>query len=177
MSTPRLLTPEDAPSYVCIRLEMLADAAWAFLSSPGDIGNTVAVVAERLGQPENEIVGVFSADGGLLSVAGIRRSDRVKTRHRAHVWGVYTTPGARGQGFGRDVVQAAVGVAMSWAGVEQVALSCSARATAALAMYLDLGFVIWGTEPDAMRVDGVSADEVHMTLSPGEARDETEGWA
>jgi ribosomal protein S18 acetylase RimI-like enzyme len=168
MPLPRLLTPEDAAAYLAIRLEMLADSPWAFLSSPEEPGNTVEVVAQRLSQPENEILGVFGAEGGLLSVAGVYRSDRDKTRHKAHVWGVYTTPGARGQGFGHTVVQSAVGVARSWAGVEVISLSCSARATAALAMYRDLGFEIWGTEPDAMRVGGESAEEVHMAFIPGE---------
>lgn len=168
MPLPRLLTPEDAAAYLELRLEMLSESPWAFLTSPEESSNTVEVVRARISKPESAILGVFGSEGALLSVAGIGRSDRAKTRHKAYVWGVYTTPGARGQGFGHAVVQAAVGVARSWAGVEMISLSCSARATAALAMYRDLGFTVWGTEPDAMRVDGVPADEVHLCLFPGE---------
>lgn len=168
MPLPRVLSPEDAAAYLEIRLEMLGDAPWAFLTSPEEPSNTVEVVTERITKPESAILGVFGAEGALLSVAGIGRSDRAKTRHKAYVWGVYTTPSARGQGFGHAVVQAAVGVARSWEGVEMISLSCSARATAALAMYRDLGFTIWGTEPDAMRVQSESADEVHLCLFPGE---------
>jgi ribosomal protein S18 acetylase RimI-like enzyme len=49
-------------------------------------------------------------------------------------------------------------------GVEYVDLSVSAWNRAALRLYEDLGFIVWGTEADALRDgDSVVADH-HMTL-------------
>ena len=164
MMTPRRLGPEDAGAYLAIRREMLADSPWAFLSSPGDDGaGSLEAVAARLAGTDSAILGV-EHDGELVSVAGVFRSPRVKTRHRATIYGVYTTPRMRGQGLGHRVVQSALAVAWGWEGVDQVALSCSARAAAALAVYRDLGFVAWGTEPGAMKIDGEHLDEVHFVL-------------
>ncbi|MFG0304829.1 MAG: GNAT family N-acetyltransferase [Phycisphaerales bacterium JB040] len=164
MMTPRRLGPEDAGAYLAIRREMLEDSPWAFLSSPDDdLANGVETLAVRLAEAENAILGV-ERGGVLVSVAGVYRSPRAKSRHRANVWGVYTTPRLRGQGLGHRVVQSAVAVAWGWEGVDQVALSCSARAAAALAVYRDLGFVSWGVEPGAMKIDGEHLDEVHFVL-------------
>jgi len=164
MMTPRRLSVGDAGAYLAIRREMLEDSPWAYLSSPGDdLADSVGTLEGKLAEPENAIIGVEDGEG-LVSVAGVYRSPRAKTRHRANIWGVYTTPRMRGQGLGHRVVQSALAVAWGWEGVDRVALSCSANAAAALAVYRDLGFVSWGVEPGAMKIDGEHLDEVHFVL-------------
>lgn len=172
--SPRLLTANDVDAYVAIRREMLEDAPWAFSASPGhDRAGDPEAVRAALGQPENAILAVFSdrespTSGGearILATAGVRREDRPKHRHIATIWGVYVTPAARGRGLGRDVVAAAVETASGWPGVTCVKLSASENSPGAIRVYESLGFVAWGLEPDALRVNGRSYGEVHMHLA------------
>lgn len=167
MPTPRALTPADSHAYFALRQAALVDSPWAFTGSPSDdIASDPEAVASLLAQKEQSILAIDDdADPArLVASAGVMRQQRLKTRHRALIWGVYCDPSVRGRGCGRAVVQAAIETARSWPGVEIVTLSVSANATAAKSLYESLGFTLWGTEPDAIRVGGRSYDEFHMTL-------------
>ena len=164
MTTARALTPDDAESYVALRREMLADAPWAFYASPGhDRGSDPAQVRASLEKPDHAILAVEER-GELLAVAGVHREETPKRRHVATLWSVYVTPSARGRGLGRMVVSAAVETARRWPGIEVVVLTVSENAPAAQALYESLGFVAWGVEPNALRVDGRSYAETNMRL-------------
>ncbi len=168
-TTIRRIVPDDYEDYVALRREMLLDTPWAFGASPGmDVGSDVGQLAERLGQPQNVVLGAFSTDG-LLSVAGLVRGNRPKTRHRADVWGVYTRPTARRRGLSRAVLEEAIALARSWSTADdpvvRIGLSVSSHSPAARRLYESLGFVVWGTEPDALRVDGELFDEIHLALA------------
>jgi RimJ/RimL family protein N-acetyltransferase len=179
MNAPFPLTPADAGRYLANRREMLLDAPCAYLASPeNDLARSVDAVAERLARDDNAIFAIEVHDrapsplpspGGrgsarLVSVAGVFREQRAKTKHRAAIWGVYTTPSARGKGFARAVVSAAVEYARTWDGVDLVTLSVSERAEEARRLYESLGFVRWGSEPDAVRVLGESFTDHYMHL-------------
>jgi hypothetical protein len=45
-----------------------------------------------------------------------------------------------------------------------VALGVSAQGEAAMSLYESLGFATWGTEPDALRIDGAAIAQHHMML-------------
>jgi ribosomal protein S18 acetylase RimI-like enzyme len=77
---------------------------------------------------------------------------------------VYVSPAHRGRGFGRSVVAACVDHARTWPNIEWVALGVSAEGEAARSLYESLGFTTWGTEPDALRIDGAAIAQHHMTL-------------
>jgi RimJ/RimL family protein N-acetyltransferase len=62
------------------------------------------------------------------------------------------------------VVSAAIETARTWPRIEAVILTVSENAPAARALYESLGFIPWGFEPDALRVDGRSYAETHMRL-------------
>lgn len=142
---------------------MLADSPWAFSSSPeDDQGLRVEFIAERLTQPGQAIVGAFDDAGRLVGSAGLRRHTSIKMAHRAHVWGVYVTPAARGKGVGERLLLRVFEVARSWPGVDSVGLSASVNSEAARRLYERLGFRSWGVEPGAIRVGGASYDEHHM---------------
>lgn len=164
----RRLGAADLERYVALRLEMLAESPWAFGSSPGqDRGSDPEHMRRVLsGGPtlEHAVIGAAEGDGRLVSVAGVMRETALKRRHIASIFGVYTTPSARGRGLGRQVVATALHLARSWAGVEWAQLSVSERGAAAQRLYASLGFVAWGTEPDALRVDGVGYAETHMCV-------------
>lgn len=148
---------------------MLADSPWAFGASPEqDRGSDVAGVARSLAESaEYAIAGALddpAPNTRLLAAAGLLRDPALKRRHVATVWGVYVTPGARGRGLGRAVVQRVIAHARSWPGVERVHLSVSENSPEAHALYQSLGFAAWGIEPDCLRVGEASFAEVHMSL-------------
>ncbi len=167
MPTVRLLTPADLDSLVALRAEALLDSPWAFTGSP-DEPRDAEIVRTSINPPHNAVVGAFDdesgAAGALLASAGIVHDQRAKRAHVALIWGVYVTPRARGRGTGRAVVSRAVEVARAMKGVTTIQLACSENSTAAAALYRSLGFVHWGTEPDAIRVGGKSYNELHMSL-------------
>ena len=169
MPAARLLTPDDADAYVALRREMLLDAPWAFLASPGDdrVG-APDFLREMLSRPEGVIVGAFEGDR-LRAVAGVMREGKVKRQHLASIWGVYTTPTARGGGLARMVTVAALATARRWPGVLLIQLTVSEHPEAAAArrLYASLGFVAWGTEPDAAFVEGQLFAETHLSLALG----------
>ncbi|MDX2017276.1 MAG: GNAT family N-acetyltransferase [Planctomycetota bacterium] len=163
----RRLVPEDAPAYVALRREMLADAPLSFASSvESDRGvneDGVRLSLTRRAPEVYAIVGAFERGERLVAAAGLTREERPKRRHVAGIWGVYVTPACRGRGLAREVVGRAIEIARGW-GVSKVQLSVSETAPAALRVYERLGFVAWGRESDALRVDGTGAAEIHMDL-------------
>ena len=163
--TVRLLDEGDAEAWFALRQEMLVDTPYSFLASPeDDSAASVEVVRERLAQgPRSVIVGAFE-QGALLGVVGLYQEKRLKTQHKAWIWGVYTTPRARGRGLGARMLEAAVAHGRGLEGVQQLNLSVSALAPGAQRLYERAGFRVWGTEPRGMQVDGRLHDEVHMLL-------------
>jgi GNAT superfamily N-acetyltransferase len=163
----RLLRLEDIDAFAVIRSEMLRDSPWAFAASPeDDIASHPEAIRQWFDEPEHEVVVVDHPEdrGRLASVVGIRRETKKKFQHRASVWGVYTTPDSRGHGYGRMVMEYAIGLARSWGGVDILQLGVSGNAPEAMGLYLSLGFVEWGVEPDCVRIHGVSYDEHYLAL-------------
>lgn len=172
MTHVRRLSPADIDAYVTLRREMLLDSPWAFGASPGqDRGGDADHLRTAILSDEYALIGAFD-DGGssttpvLVAAAGVLRETGLKFRHIATIWGVYVTPTQRRKGAGRLVVAAAIDAARTWqqSGVARVRLGVSANATAAQRLYESLGFIAWGVEPDCIRVDGASFDEIYMSL-------------
>jgi RimJ/RimL family protein N-acetyltransferase len=163
--TVRLLTPDDAAAYVSLRRQMLVESPWAFGASPeSDSRSDVARVASSIGSPGVAYGGGFVADS-LASVAVMIREEKPKRSHIAGIYSVYTRPDARGRGLCRSVLNLLIEHARTWPGLERIQLSVSERSPAAKALYESLGFQPWGREPDALRIDGEAAAEIHMSFA------------
>lgn len=167
------LTASDAPAFLDLRRAMLLDSPWAFGSSPEDDRIQDAESARNsLSQQENAIFAVRDpADPArLLAAAGVMREPKLKRRHVATIWGVFTRPEARGRGLGRAVTTAAMTEALTWRDPEIAVLTLSVSVpdqgpSPARALYESLGFSVWGVEPDALRTaDGRAFAEAHMQL-------------
>ncbi|HLP84303.1 MAG TPA: GNAT family N-acetyltransferase [Phycisphaerales bacterium] len=162
----RTLTPDEAPKYVSLRREMLADAPWAFAASELDdrgldeAGVTSSIAA---GAKNNDyaIIGAFDGEV-LVGVALLLRTRLIKMRHRVDVVSVYITPSHRGKRLGDAIFDEAKRLARSWQGVDSLRLSVSVRSPAAQRLYERNGFVRWGLEPGCLCVNGQLIDEVHM---------------
>jgi RimJ/RimL family protein N-acetyltransferase len=158
----RRLVSDEAEAYVQLRREALEREPYSFGSSPEE-APSVETIHETLGKPDTAIFGAFKPD--LVGVVGIHRLTRKKVSHKVELWGMYVTRDHRGQGLGRQLVQAALEFARAIDGVRQVHLCVTERASRAGALYEKFGFVTWGMEPAGLRVDGEDLIDRHMVLA------------
>ena len=156
----RRLLAADAEGYRSIRLAALADAPEAFGSDVAtESASPVDAFANTL--RSGYVAGAFAGER-LVAIAGFRALEREKTRHRGDIWGVYVTPDARGTGIGRRLLEHVLDYARTQ--VLQVHLAVTASNAAAVALYEHLGFIRYGTEPRALKVNGRYLDEHLMVL-------------
>jgi RimJ/RimL family protein N-acetyltransferase len=156
----RFLTPEDAGEWSRLRLEALQLEPAAFSSSIEEHqALPIEQVQERLStNADSFVVGAFE-DGRLVGMSGFHRETGPKTCHKGRVWGVYVTASKRGQGLARGMMKARLERAAAIVGLEPVLLSVTSTQTTALAFYRSLGFELFGTEPQALKVNGEFIDE------------------
>ncbi|HEX7001077.1 MAG TPA: GNAT family N-acetyltransferase [Trueperaceae bacterium] len=161
----RPLTALDAAAYRELRLEALRLAPTAFGSSYEEESvRDSATVAARIDPTDTQRVFGALRAGRLVGTAGLKRQTGLKERHKAFVWGVYVTPDERGRGVAKRLMLAALTEARGMSGVERVTIAVNAANDPARRLYENLGFETFGVEPDALRVEGESIDEMWMTL-------------
>jgi ribosomal protein S18 acetylase RimI-like enzyme len=160
----RRLGVDDAAAYAEIRRRGLVEDPLAFAASPeDDRALEPGLLREALASRSQATFGAFAP--GLVGVVGIYRDSHRKTAHKTHLWGLYVAPEHRAAGVGRALVVAALGFARELSGVTRVQLGVAETAGPALRLYRSLGFVSWGTEPDALRAGSTVAAVHHMTLA------------
>ena len=162
----KVLGNDDLDRYRRLRLEALRTEPTAFGSSYEIEASAKAdKYRDRLtGSAENYVLGAWSADQ-LIGIGGFVRETAPKRQHIGSVWGVYVTASFRGHGLGRRLLATMIERARELQGLEHMLLSVTSENAAALSLYRALGFTAWGTEPAALKVDGVDYDEIHMMLS------------
>jgi RimJ/RimL family protein N-acetyltransferase len=161
----RRLTPDDAAEYVRLRRNMLAERPWAFCTTPEHDPLLDETHVRGLFTRDDVAVHAVDAWSGrrLLAVAGLSRMTHPMFRHRTRLWGVYVRPDSRGCGLGRAIVEETLRAAHHWEGIEFVDLGVSEDSRAALQLYSDLGFAVWGRQTAAVQFDGRNYDEIHMS--------------
>lgn len=159
----RRLVPADAVAFQALRLAALRESPSAFGSSYEEECDTpLAVIEARLAPASGRhLFGAF--DGAALgAIVVVGREEQRKARHKAFIRAMYVAPALRGRGVGRRLFAHALAFAATIDGVRQVTLSLTAGNAAALALYASFGFKVYGQEPDALCVDGVFYDDIHM---------------
>lgn len=107
----------------------------------------------------NFLLGAFCpTDGALLGAVGLRRDVGHKHRHKGHVLGMYVADKAAGRGVGRALLTELLERAGQIDGLRQIALNVTSANRSARALYESLGFRVYGTEPDALCIDGIFHD-------------------
>ena len=160
----RALGPDDVDAFIALRRSGLTETPLAFAASPADdfTNDREAVRRGLATAPERVTFGAFMGDH-LVGVVTIVRESREKMHHKAGIYGMYVAPEARRHGLARQLLQTAIDHGRS-IGVRVLALSVSDATPEARRVYERVGFVRWGTEPDALLHGGQLVDEHHMVL-------------
>ena len=149
----RQLQLTDAPLYRAFRLRGLREHPDAFTSSfEEENARPLADTEKRLAAAASEkLWGAFD------------KVDNFDNGKLAGMVGLYVASEFSGRGLGRALVDAVLTEALA-CGVELLVLTVTDSNRAACALYTRAGFSAFGTEPDAIRVDGVSFGKQHMFL-------------
>ena len=156
----RRLLPSDAIAFQTLRLAALRDSPAAFSSSCEEECNTpLATIEANLAT--RKLFGAFDGDT-LAGMVGVGREKGPKLQHKGYIAAMYVAGAHRGKGAGRLLLEHALGFAESMDGLHQLTLVVTAGNAPAIALYESLGFIVYGTEPDALFADGVFHDNVLM---------------
>lgn len=154
MFTLAKLTADDAPPYRALMLEAYAQPGDAFTSTAEErAALPLSWWAQRAAAADGSGLALGAwVDNTLVGSVALEFSSRAKTRHRAHLVGMYVQPAHQGQGMARALMQAALAEAAARPGVRWVALhrfyvvreqqgtGLAGRLMTAIAFYRKCGF-------------------------------------
>ncbi|MGY4479953.1 N-acetyltransferase family protein [Bradyrhizobium sp. USDA 3364] len=155
----RRLLPADAALYRDIRLEALRLSPEAFGSAyETESAHPVEWFAARLAGG-TVMLGAFRG-GGLAGIVGFIAEQGPKRQHKGALVGMYVRQQARRAGVGRVLVEAALELAAQT--VELVQLIVVKGNEPAFRLYQSMGFVAYGLEKHALKIDGRYYDDILM---------------
>jgi len=141
----------DAAEYRVIRLRALRTSPDAF-GAVHDVAAARPIESHIERLSTSRAFGAFS-DGDIIGLAGFKQEAGPKDAHKGFVWGVFVEPGMRGRGTGAALMRALLDDAAGI--VEQLTLAVVTDHHAAIALYTKFGFIPYGTEPRALKANGV----------------------
>ncbi len=164
----RILTEADGEAFWNIRLRALRDDPESFGSSYEEIlergiAGATQSLRKRDTSPDNATFGEFEG-GTLVGIAGFRREEEVKKRHKGVIWGMYVPREMRGKGIGKALLQAAIAYAKTLPQLEQINLSVVLTSREARQLFISLGFEPYGLERHALKLHDRYFDHELMTL-------------
>jgi GNAT superfamily N-acetyltransferase len=160
--TIRPLRVDEAASFRDIRLEALRTHPEAFAASfEQESAQPGAFFTGRL--KSSAILGAFLGEH-LTGIAGFMVHSGPKQAHKGMLWGMYVRPPGRGLGLGGHLVEAVLDRARGT--VELIQLSVVSDNDAAHRLYASHGFVAYGIEERALKVEGRYLDDVLMVKMP-----------
>jgi ribosomal protein S18 acetylase RimI-like enzyme len=164
----RPLEEADFSRFIDIQREALASAPELF-GSDYDWFESLSLLSieQRFEKyqnfPSNYLLGAFTSSGSIVGMIGFScESHLAKLRHRGKVWGLYVSTEMRRQGLASRLLETVIETARDVMGCEQIQLSVSKHNEASYALYLRLGFVVYGTDIHAMKIEDGYVDEYLM---------------
>ncbi|MNI30875.1 putative acetyltransferase YhhY [compost metagenome] len=163
----RVVNADDAAAYRSLRLESLLSAPEAFLSSyEAEKDLPVEATRSRLEPGEGKFtLGGFTERDELAGMVTFIRENRDKISHKGNVYAMYVSPAARKQELGRRLMTELITKAGQLAGMEIINLTVFSDNLPAIRLYASLGFVCYGTERNAVKLNGVYLNEDLMALA------------
>lgn len=160
----RRLTAGDAEAFSALRRLVAADNPVPLgLGMPEELSRPLQDFRDQLSAPSNAVFGAL-VGGMLAATAAVAPTGPfTSSRHKLVLWGTFVAPAHRRKGLGRLVVARAIEHARQ-SGARCVHLTMYLPNPAAGALYESLGFVVWGTEPEAVCIDGIYHDALQMGL-------------
>jgi ribosomal protein S18 acetylase RimI-like enzyme len=131
----------------------------AFLEAP-PIESTRAFLLGNIKRGSPQFVAVSASE--VVGWCDVTPIDRPSLAHRG-VLGMGLLPQFRGRGIGTKLIQSALAAARAF-GLHRVELTVREHNTGAIELYKKIGFMIEGTQRDAILVDGVYEDLVCMAV-------------
>lgn len=161
----RVLEEHDGERYRALRLRALREEPEAFGSAYEEQAErSLAAFVERICETATHFtLGAFDGEE-LIGTVAFTREAGVKMRHKGVITAMYVAPERRGRGVGRALLLSAIERARAQPGMEQIHLAVVTRNVAARALYMALGFAVYGTEPNALKLGGEYLDEDLMVL-------------
>jgi ribosomal protein S18 acetylase RimI-like enzyme len=163
----RQLDARDAADYQGLRLRALRECPTAFSASHADEAQrSIDEIERRVTAAPNGSFCMFGACAGeaLVGFVAFVRPQRDKLAHGAELAGMYVASEFRQRGIGRLLIDALIAHARSLNGVRQLKLAVTRSNVSARKLYESAGFVSFGTESEALYVDGTYHDEEHFML-------------
>lgn len=167
----RNLRPEDMDAFWTLRLEALRGYPEAFGSSYEEELHKSTQSREKrylesMISPGSIhfIVGAFD-DDRLVGMVGFRQEDRIKTRHKGMVWGMYVSAEYHHQGIGKALFMELLDQAREMDWLELIQLWVVTNNEAAVRLYKLFGFSIFGEEGHALKIGRQYYDEYMMVLN------------
>lgn len=164
----RPLEEEDFNVFVALRKEALLNEPEAFGPDYAAYNASPLIDKEHyferiLKYPFSFALGAFT-DEGLLVGMGCFTSPHsmVKRRHKGVMWGMYVKPEMRCHGIGKKLAELILLAAKQDAGCEQALITVTPPGSPAHKFYEQLGFIQYGVEYRALKLETGYIDEVLM---------------
>lgn len=155
----------DAAQYRELRLEALLESPTAFTADyQTNLHHPMSFWESRLIADQYGLIFFAEYENTLIGMTGIHKGESNKTKHGAHIWGVYMRPAWRGL----HIAEALIQTCADWAREREVIilkLGVMANNESAIRCYKRYGFLVYGTEPRAVYYEGQYYDEFLMHYS------------
>jgi ribosomal protein S18 acetylase RimI-like enzyme len=148
----RLLDSGDAEIYRKIRLMSLMDYSEAFLTTYEiEKEKPIEQIHRNLKISDHRFtLGAFS-NNRLTGIVTFVRETNPKISHKGNVYAMYVLPEHRGKGIGKALIKELITRAKACDGLEQINLTVISNNNSAKRIYEEIGFVVFGTEQNALK--------------------------
>jgi ribosomal protein S18 acetylase RimI-like enzyme len=153
-----ILPPERWREARELRLQGLKSDPLAFTSSFEE----EVRLAEMEWQRRMKNMFIALSDNKPVGTLAYRFGDKLKSKHVAHLLGFYVSPGFRGCGIGRRLLERVLELIQENKGIVKVQLMVNPKQDAAVQLYKSMGFTEVGQMQKEIRVGEEFYDELIM---------------